>query len=144
MTFDHGYVFLIQSTDQGLEADGMPSGRGLYSSVSTLGQSQYPTLPMGATANGMWPGTQYPSLVRSISHRSAGGQSDSVFLDGDVEESGPPSSPGRYSKDPTMLNGIDGELEPEGPHSFLSHTLPRGAHTQPGEWHIEVGFNMKF
>ncbi|XP_056626778.1 receptor tyrosine-protein kinase erbB-2 [Triplophysa dalaica] len=120
-----------RSTDQGLETDGLPSSRGFYSSVSTLGQSQYPTLPMGATANGMWPGTQFPSLVRSISHRSAGGQSDSVFLDGDVEENGPPSSPGRYSKDPTFLNGMDGEMETDGPHGFLSHTLPRGAHTQP-------------
>lgn len=120
-----------RSTDQILETDGMPSGRGLYSSVSTLGQSQYPTLPMGATANGMWPGAQYPALVRSISHRSAGGQSDSVFLDGDIEEDGPPSSPGRYSKDPTMPNGIDGDVECDGPLDFSSYTLPRGAHTQP-------------
>ncbi|XP_051530423.1 receptor tyrosine-protein kinase erbB-2-like [Myxocyprinus asiaticus] len=120
-----------RSTDQGLEMDGMPSGRGLYSSVSTLGQSQYPTLPVGATANGMLAGPQYPSLVRSISHRSAVGQSDSVFLYGDVEENDSPSSPGRYSKDPTIPNGIDGELENDGPIAFLSHTLPRGAHTQP-------------
>lgn len=120
-----------RSTDQGLEVDGMPSGRELYSSVNMLGQSQYPTLPVRATANGMWPGTQYPSLVRSISHRSAGGQSDSVFLDGYVEDNGPPSSPCRYSKDPTIPNGIDGELETDGPISCLSHTLPRGAHTQP-------------
>ncbi|RXN12354.1 receptor tyrosine- kinase erbB-2-like protein [Labeo rohita] len=120
-----------RSTDQGLEVDGMPSGRDLYSSVSTLGQSQYPTLPMRASANGMWTGTQYPPLVRSISHRSAGGQSDSVFVDGYVEDNGPPSSPCRYSKDPTIPNGIDGELETDGPVSFLSHTLPRGAHAQP-------------
>lgn len=116
----------------------MPNGRDLYSSVSTLGQSQYPTLPVGATANAMWSGTQYPTLVRSISHLSAGGQSDSVFLDGYVEDNGPPSSPGRYSKDPTVPNGIDGELETwragaDGPIGFLSNTLPRGAHTQPGE-----------
>uniref|UniRef100_A0A8C1W8N1 Receptor protein-tyrosine kinase n=1 Tax=Cyprinus carpio TaxID=7962 RepID=A0A8C1W8N1_CYPCA len=81
--------------------------------------------------NGMWPGTQYPSLVRSISHRSAGGQSDSVFVDGYIEDNGPPSSPCRYSKDPTIPNVTDGELETDGPVSFLSHTLPRGAHTQP-------------
>ncbi|XP_016115342.1 receptor tyrosine-protein kinase erbB-2-like [Sinocyclocheilus grahami] len=118
-----------RSTDQGLEVYGMPSGRELHSSVSTLGQSQYPTLPVRATANGMWPGTQYPSLVRSISHRS--GQSDSVFVDGYVEDNGPLSSPCRYSKDPTIPNGIDGELETDGPVSFLSHTLPRGTHTQP-------------
>lgn len=116
----------------------MPNGRDLYSSVSTLGQSQYPTLPVGATANAMWSGTQYPTLVRSISHLSAGGQSDSVFLDGYVEDNGPPSSPGRYSKDPTAPNSIDGELETwragaDGPIGFLSNTLPRGAHTQPGE-----------
>uniref|UniRef100_A0A673JZI1 Receptor protein-tyrosine kinase n=1 Tax=Sinocyclocheilus rhinocerous TaxID=307959 RepID=A0A673JZI1_9TELE len=107
------------------EVDGMPSGRDLYSSLSTLGQSQYPTLPVRATTNGMWPGTQYPSLVRSISHHSAGGQSDSVFVDGYIEDNGPPSSPCRYSKDPTIPNGIDGELETDGPISFLSHTLPQ-------------------
>lgn len=56
-----------------------------------------------------------------------------MFLDGDVEENGPPSSPGRYSKDPTFLNGMDEEMETDGPHGFLSHTLPREAHTQPGE-----------
>ncbi|KTG37577.1 hypothetical protein cypCar_00006103 [Cyprinus carpio] len=128
---EHEVRTLQCSTDQGLEEDGMPSGRELYSSVSTLGQSQYSTLPVRATANGMWPGTQYPSLVRSISHHSAGGQSDSVFVDGYVEDNGPPFSPCRYSKDPTIPNGIDGELETDGPISFLSHTLPRGAHTQP-------------
>uniref|UniRef100_A0A671PZP4 Receptor protein-tyrosine kinase n=1 Tax=Sinocyclocheilus anshuiensis TaxID=1608454 RepID=A0A671PZP4_9TELE len=118
--------YLVPQPD---EVDGMPSGRELYSSFSTLGQSQYPTLPVRATANGMWPGTQYPSLVRSISHRS--GQSDSVFVDGYVEDNGPLSSPCRYSKDPTIPNGIDGELETDGPIRFLSHTLPRGAHIQP-------------
>uniref|UniRef100_A0A673JQ35 Receptor protein-tyrosine kinase n=1 Tax=Sinocyclocheilus rhinocerous TaxID=307959 RepID=A0A673JQ35_9TELE len=117
--------YLVPQPDQGLEVDGMPSGRDLYSSLSTLGQSQYPTLPVRATTNGMWPGTQYPSLVRSISHHSAGGQSDSVFVDGYIEDNGPPSSPCRYSKDPTIPNGIDGELETDGPISFLSHTLPQ-------------------
>uniref|UniRef100_A0A672PP82 Receptor protein-tyrosine kinase n=1 Tax=Sinocyclocheilus grahami TaxID=75366 RepID=A0A672PP82_SINGR len=86
---------------------------------------RYPTLPVRATANGMWPGIQYPPLVRSISHRSAGGQSDSVFVDGYIEDNGPPSSPCRYSEDPTIPNGIDGELETDGPISFLSHTLPQ-------------------
>uniref|UniRef100_A0A672PNT0 Receptor protein-tyrosine kinase n=1 Tax=Sinocyclocheilus grahami TaxID=75366 RepID=A0A672PNT0_SINGR len=117
--------YLVPQPDQGLEVDGMPSGRDLYSSLSTLGQSQYPTLPVRATANGMWPGIQYPPLVRSISHRSAGGQSDSVFVDGYIEDNGPPSSPCRYSEDPTIPNGIDGELETDGPISFLSHTLPQ-------------------
>uniref|UniRef100_A0A8C2FCD0 Receptor protein-tyrosine kinase n=1 Tax=Cyprinus carpio TaxID=7962 RepID=A0A8C2FCD0_CYPCA len=109
----------------GLEVDGMPNGRDLYSSLSTLGQSPYQSLPVRASANGMWPGTQYPSLVRSISHRSAGGQSDSVFVDGYIEDNGPPSSPCRYSKDPTIPNVTDGELETDGPVSFLSHTLPQ-------------------
>lgn len=119
-----------------VEVDGLPNGRELYSSVSMIGQSQYPTLPVGATANGMWAGTQYPPLARSISHRSAGGQSDSVFLDGYVEDSCPPSSPGRYSKDPTMPNGLDGELETDGHMAFLSHTVPRGTHTQPGKGNV--------
>uniref|UniRef100_A0A8C0Y4R1 Receptor protein-tyrosine kinase n=1 Tax=Cyprinus carpio carpio TaxID=630221 RepID=A0A8C0Y4R1_CYPCA len=117
--------YLVPQPDQGLEVDGMPNGRDLYSSLSTLGQSPYQSLPVRASANGMWPGTQYPSLVRSISHRSAGGQSDSVFVDGYIEDNGPPSSPCRYSKDPTIPNVTDGELETDGPVSFLSHTLPQ-------------------
>uniref|UniRef100_A0A673JQ95 Receptor protein-tyrosine kinase n=1 Tax=Sinocyclocheilus rhinocerous TaxID=307959 RepID=A0A673JQ95_9TELE len=96
---------------------------------------RYPTLPVRATTNGMWPGTQYPSLVRSISHHSAGGQSDSVFVDGYIEDNGPPSSPCRYSKDPTIPNGIDGELETDGPIKYVNQdvssdrpsTLPRKA-----------------
>uniref|UniRef100_A0AAR2LA22 Receptor protein-tyrosine kinase n=1 Tax=Pygocentrus nattereri TaxID=42514 RepID=A0AAR2LA22_PYGNA len=97
------------------QVDGLPGARSMHSSVSTVGRSQYPTLPVGATANGMWGGSGYPSLVRSISRHSAGGHSDSVFLDGGAEETGPPSSPDRYSKDPTFPTGIDGDLEPEGP-----------------------------
>uniref|UniRef100_A0A8C2F748 Receptor protein-tyrosine kinase n=1 Tax=Cyprinus carpio TaxID=7962 RepID=A0A8C2F748_CYPCA len=119
----------------GLEVDGMPNGRDLYSSLSTLGQSPYQSLPVRASANGMWPGTQYPSLVRSISHRSAGGQSDSVFVDGYIEDNGPPSSPCRYSKDPTIPNVTDGELETDGPVKYVNQhvssdrpsTLPRKA-----------------
>lgn len=109
----------------------MPSGMDLYSSLSNPRESPYQTLPVRESVNGMWPGTQYPPLVRSISHHSAGGQSDSVFVDGYIEDNGPPSSPCRYSKDPTIPNGIDGELVTDGPISFLSHTLPRGAHTHP-------------
>uniref|UniRef100_A0AAY4APJ6 Receptor protein-tyrosine kinase n=1 Tax=Denticeps clupeoides TaxID=299321 RepID=A0AAY4APJ6_9TELE len=114
-----------RSTDQGLvELDGIPSGRSLYSSASTLPRSQYPTLPVGASQmNGTW-GAVYPPLVRSVSHRSAGGQSDSVFLDS-PEDGGPPSSPGRYCKDPTFPNGMDVNI------GTFSHTLPRGTHRQP-------------
>lgn len=123
---------LNQSTDMGLEVDGQPIGRSMHSSVSTLGRSQYPMAPAVATTNGIWGGSGYPSLARSISHRSAGGHSDSVFLDGGVEENCPPSSPGRYSKDPTFPNGIDGDVEVDGPIGYSSHTLPRRTNTQPG------------
>uniref|UniRef100_A0A671YNZ5 Receptor protein-tyrosine kinase n=1 Tax=Sparus aurata TaxID=8175 RepID=A0A671YNZ5_SPAAU len=94
----------------------------------TLGRSQYPTLPLGAnTSNGMWT-PQYPTLARSP---SAGGQSDSVFLDGPPDDpSLPPASPGRYCKDPTYSNGSTGNLETDGPNGFhhpnhLHHSLPR-------------------
>ncbi|TRY58694.1 hypothetical protein DNTS_023105 [Danionella cerebrum] len=124
-----------RSTDQTVEVDGLSNGREIYPPP----QTQYPTLPMGTTVNSMWPGSQYLPLARSISHRSAGGQSDSVFLDGYEEDGGPPSSPCRYSKDPTILNGIDGELDGEIGHvGFLSHTLPRGTHTQPEYVNQEV------
>uniref|UniRef100_A0A8C2ZB81 Receptor protein-tyrosine kinase n=1 Tax=Cyclopterus lumpus TaxID=8103 RepID=A0A8C2ZB81_CYCLU len=100
----------------------------MYSSLSTLGRSQYPTLPSGAsTSNGIWI-PQYPTLVRSP---SAGSQSDSVFLDGSPDDpSLPPASPGRYSKDPTYSNGSQGDLETDGPNGFhlpnhLHHSLPR-------------------
>ncbi|KAI1896387.1 hypothetical protein AGOR_G00094260 [Albula goreensis] len=119
-----------RSTDQGLDDDTTAGGRGMYASVSTLGRSQYPTLPIGATANGPW-SSQYPALARSISHHSAGGQSDSVFLDAGAEGVGPPSSPGRYCEDPTLVNGNDGDLETDGSALPLAYTLPRGAHTQP-------------
>ncbi|KAJ8245912.1 hypothetical protein GJAV_G00261620 [Gymnothorax javanicus] len=105
-------------------------GRSTYASVSTLGRSQYPTLPVGASANDPWV-PQYPALDRSISHRSAGGQSDSVFLDAGIEGPGPPSSPGRYCEDPTLANGNDSDLETDGSAPPLPHTLPRGARTQP-------------
>uniref|UniRef100_W5JY52 Receptor protein-tyrosine kinase n=1 Tax=Astyanax mexicanus TaxID=7994 RepID=W5JY52_ASTMX len=127
-----------RSTDLGLEVDGPVSGRSMHSSVSTLGRSQYPTLPVGATANGVWGGSMYPSLARSISHRSAGGHSDSVFMDGGAEECGPPSSPGRYSKDPTFPTGMEEEMETDGPARYLSHTLPRKTHTQPEYVNQEV------
>lgn len=120
-----------QSTDLGLETDGMPSGRSMHSSVSTLGRSLYPTLPVGATVNGNWGGSQYRSLARSQSHCSAGGQSDTVFLDGGRDE--PPSSPGRYSKDPTFPGCMDGDMEADGLISYPSHSLPRKTHTHPGD-----------
>lgn len=121
----------------------------MYSSLSTLGRSQYPTLPLGAsTSNGMWT-PQYPTLARSP---SAGGQSDSVFLDGPGDDpSLPPASPGRYCKDPTYSNGSQGDLETDGPNGFhhphhlhhLHHSLPRRSHgynhnhALPGEREID-------
>lgn len=120
-----------QSTDLAQETDSMPSGRNMQSSVSTLGRSLYPTLPVGATSNGTWGGSQYRSLARSQSHCSAGGQSDSVFLDGGRDE--PPSSPGRYIKDPTFPGCMDGVMEVDGLINYPSHSLPRKTHTQPGE-----------
>lgn len=122
-----------QSRDQGLDVDpSVPGGpRSMYSSLSTLSRSQYPTLPLGAsTSNGLW-SPQYSTLDRSP---SAEGQSDSVFLDGPSEDpSLPPASPGRYCKDPTYSNGSQGELETDGPNSFhqphqLHHSLPRRSH----------------
>ncbi|XP_034415095.1 receptor tyrosine-protein kinase erbB-2 isoform X1 [Cyclopterus lumpus] len=122
-----------QSRDQALEVESSVTGgpRSMYSSLSTLGRSQYPTLPSGAsTSNGIWI-PQYPTLVRSP---SAGSQSDSVFLDGSPDDpSLPPASPGRYSKDPTYSNGSQGDLETDGPNGFhlpnhLHHSLPRRSH----------------
>ncbi|XP_028286355.1 receptor tyrosine-protein kinase erbB-2 isoform X2 [Parambassis ranga] len=121
-----------RSRDQGLDVEPSVAGapRGMYSSLTTLGRSQYPTLPLGAsTSNGLW--SQYPTLARSP---SAGGQSDSVFLDGPPDgHSLPPASPGRYSKDPTYPNGSQGELETDGLNGFhlpyhLHHSLPRRSH----------------
>ncbi|XP_023139917.2 receptor tyrosine-protein kinase erbB-2 isoform X2 [Amphiprion ocellaris] len=121
-----------RSRDQGLDVEPSIAGgpRSMYSSLSTLGRSQYPTLPLGAsTSNGLWP--QYPTLARSP---SAGGQSDSVFLDGPPDDhSLPPASPGRYCEDPTNPNGSQGDLETDGPNGFLHphhlhHSLPRRSH----------------
>ncbi|KAI4807757.1 hypothetical protein KUCAC02_027543 [Chaenocephalus aceratus] len=122
-----------QSRDTGLDVEPSVAGgpRSMYSSVSTLGRSQYPTLPLGASAsNGVWV-PQYPTLARSP---SAGGQSDNVFLDGPPDDpSLPPSSPGRYCKDPTYSNGSQGDLETDGPNGFhhpqpYHYSLPRRNH----------------
>lgn len=125
------YLFLCiqKSRDQGLDdeafiADGP---RSMHSSPNGPVRIQYPPLPMGAsTSNGVWP--QYPMLARST---SAGGQSDSVFLDAPPDaHSLVPASPGRYSKDPTNPNGSQGDLETDGHNGFyhLHHSLPRRAH----------------
>ncbi|XP_056153683.1 receptor tyrosine-protein kinase erbB-2-like [Lampris incognitus] len=103
--------------------------RSVYSSVSTLGRSQYPTLPLGASlSNGPWT-PQYPFLARSP---SAAGYSDSVFLDEAPDDSSTlPASPGRYRQDPTYSNGSQGDLETDGPPALqhhphhLHHSLPR-------------------
>ena len=133
-----------QSRDQELDVDlsiaGVPQS--MYSSLSNLGRSQYPTLPLGASnSNGIW-APQYPTLAHSP---SAGSQSDSVFLDGGPDDpSLPPASPGRYCKDPTYPGGSQGELETDGPNGFhhphqFHHSLPRRGHginhnqTVPGE-----------
>ncbi|XP_076007726.1 receptor tyrosine-protein kinase erbB-2 isoform X2 [Genypterus blacodes] len=121
-----------RSRDQGLDTE--PVGpRSMNSSLSTLRRCQYPILPLGASAsNGIWT-PQYPQLVRSP---SAGGHSDSVFLDGSPDDpSIPPASPGRYCKDPTYPNGSKGNLETDGPPSLhqrlqLHHSLPRRSHAQ--------------
>ncbi len=138
---------LQQSRDQGLDVEPSAAGgpRSMYSSLSTLGRSQYPTLPLGAsTSNGLWT-PHYPTLARSP---SAGDQSDSVFMDGPPDDpSLPPASPGRYSKDPTYSNGSQGDLETDGPNGFhhphhLHHSLPRRSHgynhnhALPGECEI--------
>ncbi|XP_070963080.1 receptor tyrosine-protein kinase erbB-2 [Oncorhynchus clarkii lewisi] len=122
-----------RSTDHGLDSEPSMAGgpRSMYSSVSTLGRSQYPTLPMGASAisNGPW-NPHYPSLLaRTTSHLSTGGHSDSVFLDGGPDDA--PASPGRYCKDPTFPNGGESDLETDGPspmhhYNHLNHhSLPR-------------------
>lgn len=132
VTFGFTPLFLEQSRDQGLDAEPPPaaSPRSIYSSLSTLGRSQYPTLPLGAsTTNGLWT-PQYPTLDRSP---SAGDQSDSVFLESPDDPSLPPASPGRYCRDPTYSNGSQGELETDGlsgfhPPQYLHHSLPRRSH----------------
>uniref|UniRef100_A0A3Q3MGS9 Receptor protein-tyrosine kinase n=1 Tax=Mastacembelus armatus TaxID=205130 RepID=A0A3Q3MGS9_9TELE len=119
-----------RSRDQGLDVEPSIAGgpRSMYSSLGTLGRSQYPTLPLGATvANGSW-SPQYPLLVRST---SAGAQSDSVFLDGGPNDSSlPPASPGRYCKDPTFPNGsqeyVNQEIQDQRPGiPERPSTLPR-------------------
>uniref|UniRef100_A0A8D3DI10 Receptor protein-tyrosine kinase n=1 Tax=Scophthalmus maximus TaxID=52904 RepID=A0A8D3DI10_SCOMX len=120
-----------------------PSRHQSYRVSSTLGRSQYPTLPLGAsTSNGLWT-PQYPTLARSP---STGGQSDSVFLDGPPDDpSLPPASPGRYCKDPTCPDGSQDDLETDGPNGFhpphpFHHSLPRRSNGHnhnralPGEW----------
>ncbi|XP_034049278.1 receptor tyrosine-protein kinase erbB-2 [Thalassophryne amazonica] len=116
-----------RSREQGLDSEvSVASGpHTMYSSVSTLGRSQYPTLPLGAsTSNGLWT-PQYSTLTRSP---SAEGQSDSVFLDGSQDDpSLPPASPGRYSRDPTD----QGDLETDGPTIFNQpHHLYRSVSRQ--------------
>ncbi|XP_004575039.1 receptor tyrosine-protein kinase erbB-2 isoform X2 [Maylandia zebra] len=120
-----------RSRDHSLDMD--PSNtagpRNLHSSLTGISHAQYPTLTMGASAsNSVWP--QYPMLARST---SAGGQSDSVFLDAPTDShSLAPASPGRYSKDPTFPNGSKDDLETDGwngfPHPYLHHSLPRRSH----------------
>uniref|UniRef100_A0A8C6SNV3 Receptor protein-tyrosine kinase n=1 Tax=Neogobius melanostomus TaxID=47308 RepID=A0A8C6SNV3_9GOBI len=111
--------YRVRIRDQGLDLDPtLANGlRSIGASMNTLSRSQYPTLPLGAsTSNGLW--SQYPTLARSP---SAGGQSDSVFLDGSPDNpSLPPASPGRYSKDPTYPNGSMSDLETDGPDVQLN------------------------
>uniref|UniRef100_A0AAX7U2D4 Receptor protein-tyrosine kinase n=1 Tax=Astatotilapia calliptera TaxID=8154 RepID=A0AAX7U2D4_ASTCA len=65
------------------------------------GLSRHQSYRVTSASNSVWP--QYPMLARST---SAGGQSDSVFLDAPTDShSLAPASPGRYSKDPTFPNG---------------------------------------
>lgn len=148
-----------------MEVDGPVGMRGMYASNGTLARSQHPTLPIGAVAFSAAGGNTvsweapYPSLARSVSHRSQGAQSDSVFLDGALGvgigissdgEGGPPESPGRYCMDPTFPNGglVDGGIELEivggggggggGARSPFSNTLPRRSHKQPEYVNQEV------
>uniref|UniRef100_H3C5X0 Receptor protein-tyrosine kinase n=1 Tax=Tetraodon nigroviridis TaxID=99883 RepID=H3C5X0_TETNG len=103
-----------RSRDQGLDVE--PSAAGgpgsMYSSLSTLSRSQYPTLPLGASA--------------------ANGSPDDPSL--------PPASPNRYCRDPTYSNDNQGDLETDGPGFHLPqhshHSLPRQSHRNhvlPGE-----------
>lgn len=114
----------------------------MYSSLSTLGRSQYATLPLGVCSpSGEWI-PQYRTLDRSP---SAGGQSDSVFLDGPPDDASlPPASPGRCCRDPAYSNGSQGDLETDRPSGFppphlLHHSLPRRtrgqvhSHALPGQ-----------
>uniref|UniRef100_A0A3Q3VZH3 Receptor protein-tyrosine kinase n=1 Tax=Mola mola TaxID=94237 RepID=A0A3Q3VZH3_MOLML len=104
--------------DAGTPVTGGP--RSMYSSLSTLGGSQYPTLPLGAnTSNGLWT-PPYQTLARSP---SAEGQSDSVFLDSPDDPSLILDSPGRYCRDPTYSNGSQGDLETDGPNEYVNQEI---------------------
>uniref|UniRef100_A0A669E4F1 Receptor protein-tyrosine kinase n=1 Tax=Oreochromis niloticus TaxID=8128 RepID=A0A669E4F1_ORENI len=111
-----------QSRDHSLDMD--PSNtagpRNLHSSLTGISHTQYPTSPMAASAsNSVWP--QYPMLARST---SAGGQSDSVFLDAPTDgHSLAPASPGRYSKDPTFPNGSKDDLETDGCNEYVNQEI---------------------
>ncbi|KPP76722.1 receptor tyrosine-protein kinase erbB-2-like [Scleropages formosus] len=122
-----------QSAEHSLDWEIQTGGRSMNLSVSTLGRSQYPTLPMGATVKGQW-GPSYSVLARSASHRSAGDQSDSVFLDA-MPESGSHLNgmgPGlRYYEEPTLAGGGDSHVETDGPVAFSSQTLSQGGWGQP-------------
>ncbi|XP_047233229.1 receptor tyrosine-protein kinase erbB-2 [Girardinichthys multiradiatus] len=116
-----------RSRDQGLDVEPFAIGgpRSMYSSLSTLGHSH--NQPMGESiANGLW-----PQLARSM---SAEGQTDSVFLEVTPDgHSLPPSSPGRYCKDPTYPNGSQCNMETDGIDGFhhpnhVHHSLPRRSH----------------
>ncbi|CAL9699108.1 unnamed protein product [Knipowitschia caucasica] len=124
-----------RSRDQGLDLDPslLNGPRSINSSTNALSRLQYPTLPLGASiSNGPWP--QYPTLARSP---SAGGQSDSVFLDGSPDNpSLTPSSPGRYSKDPTYPNGSLGDLEVDGPVMFPPPHYPHNTLPRPHRYHV--------
>uniref|UniRef100_A0AAX7UMV6 Receptor protein-tyrosine kinase n=1 Tax=Astatotilapia calliptera TaxID=8154 RepID=A0AAX7UMV6_ASTCA len=132
-----------RSRDHSLDMD--PSNtagpRNLHSSLTGISHAQYPTLTMGASAsNSVWP--QYPMLARST---SAGGQSDSVFLDAPTDShSLAPASPGRYSKDPTFPNGSKDDLETDGwngfPHPYLHHSLPRRKYVNQEIQDLRPGF----
>uniref|UniRef100_A0A3B4GPT6 Receptor protein-tyrosine kinase n=1 Tax=Pundamilia nyererei TaxID=303518 RepID=A0A3B4GPT6_9CICH len=132
-----------RSRDHSLDMD--PSNtagpRNLHSSLTGISHAQYPTLTMGASAsNSVWP--QYPMLARST---SAGGQSDSVFLDAPTDgHSLAPASPGRYSKDPTFPNGSKDDLETDGwsgfPHPYLHHSLPRRKYVNQEIQDLRPGF----
>uniref|UniRef100_A0A669CGK5 Receptor protein-tyrosine kinase n=1 Tax=Oreochromis niloticus TaxID=8128 RepID=A0A669CGK5_ORENI len=93
-----------------------------------------------SASNSVWP--QYPMLARST---SAGGQSDSVFLDAPTDgHSLAPASPGRYSKDPTFPNGSKDDLETDGcngfPHPYLHHSLPRRKYVNQEIQDLRPGF----
>ncbi|CAL8380821.1 unnamed protein product [Gadus morhua 'NCC'] len=125
-TAGHSRHHSYRSTDQGL--DGEPpigSACTMYSSMSTLGRGQYPTLPLGASpSNGGW-SSQYPTLARSP---SSGDPCDSVFLD---DATGTPASPGRYRQCDGGCH--DDLMETDGPPG--AHPPPQHHHHQPHHLH---------